>query len=82
MPDTSALQLRREAEKARKLADNAVTERDRIKFIDIAGSLEREAAAITAKLGTAAVGPSVRRSGVVPRHPVARRNASAHQFHE
>lgn len=47
---TSAVQLRREAEKARKLADNAVTERDRNKFIDIARSLDKEAAAIDSTL--------------------------------
>lgn len=50
MPSTSAFQLRREAEKARKLADNAVTERDRNKFIDIARSLDKEAAAIDSTL--------------------------------
>ena len=45
---SSAAQLRREAGKARKLADAAFGEQERQQLIDVAASLEREAALIEA----------------------------------
>jgi hypothetical protein len=47
---SSAAQLRREAGKARKLADAAFGEQERQQLIDVAASLEREAAQIEAML--------------------------------
>lgn len=46
----SAKQLRREAAKARTLADNAFAEDERRRLQDVAHSLEREAMAIEAAL--------------------------------
>lgn len=46
----SAAQLRREAAKARSLADNAFAEEERRALLDVAASLEREAVAIETKL--------------------------------
>jgi hypothetical protein len=47
---SSAAQLRREADKARKLADAAFGEQERQQLIDVAASLEREAAQIEATI--------------------------------
>ncbi len=47
---SSAAQLRREADKARKLADAAFGEQERRQLIEVAASLEREAAEIEATL--------------------------------
>lgn len=46
MPITDVHQLRREAEKARILANNAFTEGERQQLQDVASSLEREATLI------------------------------------
>ncbi|WP_165322237.1 hypothetical protein [Rhizorhabdus phycosphaerae] len=46
MPITDIHQLRREAEKARILANNAFTEGERQQLQDVASSLEREATLI------------------------------------
>lgn len=43
MPHRNVQQLRREAEKARTLANNAFTEGERQHLQDVASSLEREA---------------------------------------
>ncbi|MFP5456410.1 MAG: hypothetical protein ACLGHK_13030 [Alphaproteobacteria bacterium] len=43
MPHGNIHQLRREAEKARVLANNAFTEGERLHLQDVASSLEREA---------------------------------------
>ena len=47
-------QLRREAGKARKLADNAFGEAEKRHLLDVAASLEREAAAIDSALAVKA----------------------------
>lgn len=52
----SARQLRREAAKARLLADNAFAEDERSRLQDVAGSLDREAAAIETALRLQAMG--------------------------
>nr|WP_157034244.1 hypothetical protein [Sphingomonas sp. Y57] len=46
----SANQLRREAAKARKLADNAFGEEEKQRLLEVAASLDREAAAMEAAL--------------------------------
>lgn len=46
MPHRTVQQLRREAEKARILANNAFTEGERQRLQDVASSLEREATLI------------------------------------
>ena len=48
---SSAAQLRREAGKARKLADAAFGEQERRQLIEVAAALEREAAEIDSVLG-------------------------------
>ena len=50
--DGSAAQLRREAEKARKLAEAAFGEEERQRLNDVAATLDREATAIEAALAT------------------------------
>lgn len=46
----SAAQLRREAEKARKLANAAFGEQERLQLAEVAAKLDREAAEIEAAL--------------------------------
>ncbi|WP_162254007.1 hypothetical protein [Sphingomonas sp. Root50] len=58
----SAEQLRREAAKARKLADNAFGEAEKGRLLDVAASLDREAAAMETALAVRAAKASADRS--------------------
>jgi len=51
LPADSAAQLRREATKARKLADAAFGEEDRRRLFEVAATLDREATHIESVLG-------------------------------
>lgn len=75
MSSNSSVQLRREADKARKLADNAVTERERNKFIDIARSLDREASAIDSTLAGTRTSPLFGRANDAVSRPIPGRPA-------
>lgn len=55
----SAKQLRREAAKARKLADNAFGEAEKQRLLEVAASLDREAAAMEAALTVRAAKASI-----------------------
>lgn len=62
LPADSAAQLRREATKARKLAQAAFGEDERRRLFDVAATLDREAIHIESALDRASNVPSRRRS--------------------
>lgn len=61
LPADSAAQLRREANKARKLAQAAFGEDERRRLFDVAATLDREAMHIESVLDRASHAPSRRR---------------------
>lgn len=69
----SADQLRREAAKARKLADNAFGEADKQRLLDVAASLDREAAAMETALTVRAAKASANLSARTTRSITASR---------
>jgi hypothetical protein len=70
-----AEQLRREAAKARKLADNSFNETEHDRLLDVAASLEREATAIDVAMASKVA----QRNVLFRNHPAVRETAREQQ---